>query len=408
MQIYLVGGAVRDELLGLPVDERDWVVVGATPEALTKQGYKPVGRDFPVFLHPDSHEEYALARTERKTAPGHSGFVFHTEPGITLEEDLERRDLTINAIARDDKGTLIDPYHGQADIKARLLRHVSPAFAEDPLRVLRVARFTARFAPLGFTIAPETLALMQQLVGSGELETLPPERIWQETRKALLSEQPAVFFTCLRDCGALAVLFPELDQLFGVPQPAKHHPEIDCGIHTLLVLEQATRLSDELAVRFAALVHDLGKGTTPANILPKHHGHEERGVSLIKALCSRLRVPRACQELAVIVSRWHLHCHRALELKPETILKVLTATDALRRPERFEQFLLACEADARGRTGFEDRDYPQVDYLRRTLAAAQNIDTRAIAEHARADNHDIAKAIRTARLAALTELTRPA
>ncbi len=371
MKRYLVGGAVRDRLLGLPVHERDWVVVGATPEAMQAAGYKPVGRDFPVFLHPETNEEHALARTERKSGHGYHGFVFHA--------DLARRDLTINAIAEDEHGTLVDPFNGQADLQTRVLRHVSPAFAEDPLRVLRAARFAARFARLGFQIAGETLALMRQLVQAGELEHLAPERVFQETHKALITDSPQVYVRVLRDCGALAVLFPELDRLFGVPQPPQHHPEVDSGAHVLLALEQATRLSEDAAVRFAVLVHDLGKGATPADILPKHHGHEKRGVPLVRAVCERLRVPRAWRELAELVCRYHLHCHRAAELKPGTILKVLTAADAFRRPARFAQFLLACEADARGRTGLEARDYPQAARLARALDAARSVDAGALA-----------------------------
>jgi len=401
MKTFLVGGAVRDRLLGLPVRERDWVVVGATPEAMQAAGYKPVGRDFPVFLHPASGEEYALARTERKSGHGYHGFTFHAAPDVTLEQDLARRDLTINAIAEDEHGALIDPFNGQADIQARVLRHVSPAFAEDPLRVLRVARFAARFAALGFRIAGETAALLRQLVQAGELQHLTPERVFQETCKALGTGSPQVYFQALRDCGALVVLFPELERLFGVPQPPRHHPEVDSGVHTLLALEQAARLSEEPAVRFAALVHDLGKGTTPAELLPKHHGHENRGVPLVEALCERLRVPRAWRELAVLVCRYHLHCHRAAELKPATILKVLTAADAFRRPERFAQFLLACEADARGRTGLEDRSYPQAARLARALQAARGVDAAALAGNAAGPV--IAQRLEKARITAIAD-----
>lgn len=404
MKTFLVGGAVRDRLLGLPVGERDWVVVGATPEDMQAAGYKPVGRDFPVFLHPASGEEYALARTERKSGRGYHGFVFHAAPDITLEQDLARRDLTINAIAEDDHGTLIDPFHGQADIQARVLRHVSPAFAEDPLRVLRVARFAARFTTLGFHIAEETFALMQQLVQAGELQHLTPERVFQETHKALCTGSPQVYIQVLRDCGALAVLFPEIDRLFGVPQPPKHHPEVDSGVHTLLALEQAARLSKDAAVRFAVLVHDLGKGVTPVDILPKHHGHEDRGVPLVTALCERLRVPRAWRELAVLVCRYHLHSHRAAELKPATILKVLTAADAFRRLERFAQFLLACEADARGRTGLEARDYPQAALLARALEAARGVDAAALAGDAAGPV--IAARLQKARVAAIAAVVQ--
>jgi tRNA nucleotidyltransferase (CCA-adding enzyme) len=370
MEIYLVGGAVRDKLLGLEPKERDWVVVGATPEQLQAQGYRQVGKDFPVFLHPDSHEEYALARTERKTAPGYHGFAVHASPDVSLEDDLLRRDLTINAMALADDGKLIDPYHGQQDLAAKCLRHVSPAFSEDPVRILRVARFAARFAHLGFTVAPETNALMQDMVAAGEVDALVPERVWAETDRALGEQSPVRFFEVLRECGALARLFPEIDCLYGVPQPEQHHPEIDTGIHTMMVLHQAARLSPQPEVRFAALVHDLGKGTTPKEEWPKHIEHEERGVVLVEALCERLRVPKAYRELAIAVTRYHLHYHRAAELRPDTLLKLFNSLDAFRRPERFEQFILACEADSRGRTGYEDAHFEQADVLRRTRDAA--------------------------------------
>ncbi len=373
MKIYLVGGAVRDSLLGLEPKERDWVVVGATPEQLEAQGYKQVGKDFPVFLHPQTHEEYALARTERKTAPGYYGFEVHAAPEVTLEEDLLRRDLTINAIAQSDDGQLIDPFNGQQDLAGRLLRHVSPAFSEDPVRILRVARFAARFAHLGFTVAPETNQLMRDMVNAGEVDALVAERVWAETEKALSEQTPTRFFETLRDCGALEKLFPEIERLYGVPQPEKHHPEIDTGVHTMMVLEQAARLSSEPMVRFAALVHDLGKGTTPKAEWPKHIAHEERGVPLVEALCERLRVPKSYRELAVAVTRYHLHYHRAAKLKPTTLLKMLNALDAFRRPERFELFILACEADSRGRTGFEDAHFEQPDILRRARDAAAAI-----------------------------------
>lgn len=378
MKIYLVGGAVRDRLLGLPVKERDYVVVGATPAKLIALGYQPVGKDFPVFLHPDTHAEYALARTERKTARGYHGFEFHAAPDVTLEDDLRRRDLTINAIAEDEHGQLIDPYHGQRDLDARVLRHVSPAFAEDPVRVLRVARFAARFAPLGFKLADETLALMREMSDNGEVDALVAERVWQETAKALQTKTPSVFFTTLRECSALKRIFPELDRLFGVPQPAKWHPEIDTGVHVMMVIDQAARLSDDLGVRYAALTHDLGKGTTPADILPHHYGHEERSVKLVEALSDRLKVPRDLRELAVIVARHHGLVHKVEELRAGTILKLLEQTDAFRRPQRFELFLLACEADHRGRTGLEDTPFPQADYLRRAFAAANAIDPRSL------------------------------
>ncbi len=370
MQIYLVGGAVRDRLLNLPVKERDWVVVGATAEELKALGYRPVGKDFPVFLHPETHEEYALARTERKTGPGYKGFTVHASPEVTLEEDLQRRDLTINAMAEDSAGQLVDPFHGQRDLDARVLRHVSPAFVEDPVRILRVARFAARYAHLGFRVAGETNALMERMVADGEVDHLVPERVWQETVKALGEEQPARFFEVLRDCGALARVFPELERLFGVPQPPRHHPEVDTGVHTLMVVTQAARLTPDTRVRFAALVHDLGKGTTPADILPRHIGHEERSVALVQDLCARLRIPNEFRDLALAVARFHGHCHRIAELRPATVLQTLERLDAFRRPERFEQFLLACEADARGRAGLEDRPYPQAQRFRAARAAA--------------------------------------
>jgi len=378
MEIYLVGGAVRDQLLGLPVEERDWVVVGASPEDMLKQGYQQVGRDFPVFLHPETHEEYALARTERKTAPGYLGFEVHTAPDVTLKEDLKRRDLTINALAQATDGSIIDYYNGQSDLEARLLRHVSSAFSEDPVRILRIARFAARYHHMGFRIADETLKLMQQMVADGEASALVPERVWQELHKALQEQMPSIFIQALRDCGALTVIFPEIDSLFGVPQPKHWHPEIDAGIHTLMVLDTAARLSPSPAVRFAALTHDLGKGNTPEEILPSHIGHEERGVSLVKQLCDRIRVPKHYRGLAVITARFHLHIHKAFELKPATLLKVLEQTDAQRRPQRFEEFLLACEADARGRGGKENIAYPQADYFCRLLQQIQAVDIQSL------------------------------
>ncbi|MFN2308687.1 MAG: multifunctional CCA addition/repair protein [Gammaproteobacteria bacterium] len=378
MQIYLVGGAVRDKRLGLPVTERDWVVVGATPEVMIELGYRPVGKDFPVFLHPDTHEEYALARTERKTAPGYKGFVVHASPEVTLEEDLKRRDLTINAMAEAADGTLIDPFDGRADLEQGLLRHISPAFSEDPVRVLRVARFAARFAQWGFKVAPGTQALMRRMVDTGEVDHLVPERVWAETLKALKEARPDRYFEVLHACGALAAVFPELERLFGVPQPAHHHPEIDTGVHCLMVLEQAARLSPEPRVRFAALLHDLGKGETPAALLPRHHGHEQRSVALVEALCERLRVPNDFRDLAVQVARYHSHCHRAHELRADTLLKTLSDLDALRRPERLEGFLLACEADFRGRRGFETHPYPQAGLFRAALAAAQRVEAKPL------------------------------
>ena len=376
MEVYLVGGAVRDEQLGLPVVERDWCVVGATPEEMTSLGYRPVGKDFPVFLHPESKEEYALARTEQKTGLGYHGFRFDTSPDVTIEQDLERRDLTINAMAKDDEGRLIDPFGGVRDIQAKRLRHVSAAFGEDPVRILRTAKFAARFARQEFRIAAETLELMSQMVAAGEVDALVPDRVWKETEEALAGPAPRVFFEVLRDCGALAVVYPEIDALFGVPQPEQWHPEIDCGLHTMLVLEQAALLSTDVDVRFAALVHDLGKATTPRRQLPQHPGHERRSVELVRAMAERLPVPTACRELGALAAEFHGHCHRAFELRAATVLKVLERVDAFRRPERFEKFLLACEADARGRTGLEDRPYPQADYFREAhrQAAAVTID----------------------------------
>ena len=404
MQIYLVGGAVRDELLGLPARERDWVVVGARPEELLAQGFKPVGKDFPVFLHPQTGEEYALARTERKTGPGYRGFETLFSPDVTLEQDLERRDLTINAIAKDpDGGALIDPFGGQRDLHDRSLRHVSPAFVEDPVRVLRVARFAARFAPQGFTVAPETVELMREIAARGELDALVSERVWQETQRALELPAPARFFEVLRGADALPKIFPELHALFGVPQPERWHPEIDSGVHTLMVLEQAAKLSDDPVVRFAALTHDLGKGTTPPEEWPRHIAHEQRGVALIEALCDRLRIPNSYRELAAIVSRYHLEAHRVEELRTGTLLDLLERTDAFRRQGRFEQFVLACEADARGRKGLENRDYPQAEYLRRARAAAAGV-TLEPAERDGLNGQQIAEKLRRARLAALAQL----
>jgi tRNA nucleotidyltransferase (CCA-adding enzyme) len=373
MQVYLVGGAVRDELLGLPVTERDWVVVGATREEMLARGFREVGRDFPVFLHPETQEEYALARLERKTAPGYRGFVFDASASVTLEEDLQRRDLTINAIAKATDGTLVDPYAGARDLEARLLRHVSPAFAEDPVRLLRVARFAARFAHLGFRVADETLALMCSLVAKGEVDALVADRVWQETEKALRSASPGVYFETLRRCGALGVIFPELESLFGVPQPEKWHPEIDSGVHTMMVIAQAARLSDDPVVRFAAAMHDLGKGTTPRSDWPSHPGHEQRGVEIIERLAERLRVPNEYRDLAILAAREHALVHRCLELRPATVVELLERTDAVRRPARFEQFLLACEADARGRLGLTDRPYPQREWLRGARAAVAQV-----------------------------------
>lgn len=375
MQTYLVGGAVRDKLLGRAAGDRDYVVVGALPEDLLARGYRPVGRDFPVFLHPETGEEYALARTERKSGRGYHGFVFQADANVTLEQDLARRDLTINAIAEDAQGVLTDPFGGVRDIAVRVLRHVSPAFAEDPVRVLRTARFAARFAPLGFTVAPETMTLMQQMVRDGEIDHLVPERVWAETRKALGEAQPAAFLRVLRECGALAVLFPEVDALYGVPQRAEFHPEIDSGVHLELVLDQSAQLApgDDL-VAFCALTHDLGKALTPAHELPRHIGHEQHGVKPLRALAARLKVPTEHAALAELVCREHLNAHRAFELKPATVLKLLIALDALRRPARLDKFLAACMADKRGRTGHALDAYPQADYLRACRDAAAAID----------------------------------
>ncbi len=373
MEVYLVGGAVRDEQLGLPVKERDWCVVGATPDDLLSEGYRQVGKNFPVFLHPETNEEYALARTERKIGAGYHGFEFQTSPDVTLEQDLSRRDLTINAMAMDANGKLIDPFDGRADLENRMLRHVSSAFAEDPVRILRAAKFRARFSELGFEVSGDTLKLMADMVSSGEADALQADRVWAETEAALSGPNPHLYFQALRDCGALAVLFPEIDALFGVPQPPKWHPEIDCGLHTLMVLEQAAMLSEDVDVRFAALVHDLGKATTRQSDLPGHPGHERRSVKLLHGMSNRLPVPRACRELGALVAEYHGHCHRVFELKPSTILKVLQKVDAFRRPERFRKFLLACEADARGRAGLEDREYPQADYFERAWNEASQV-----------------------------------
>jgi len=401
MKIYLVGGAVRDQLLGRPHVERDFVVVGATPEELHALGYRPVGKDFPVFLHPATGEQYALARTERKTGPGYYGFATRFAPDVTLEEDLARRDLTINAMAQADGGAIIDPYGGQRDLEARLLRHVSPAFVEDPLRVLRVARFAARFAPLGFTVAPETMELMRGIVASGEMAALVPERVWVETERALGEDRPQVYFEVLRECGALAAVFPEIAALYGVPQPEKWHPEIDTGVHTIQVLEVATELSRDTTVRFAALVHDVGKALTPRDAWPRHFGHEEAGARLIEKLADRLRVPTEHRELAILVARHHAAVHRVAEQRPATVLELLERIDAFRRPDRFERFLLACEADARGR-GPQRRaaSYPQADLLRqaRAAAAAVKLDPQVLA---RETGPIIAERVRAARVEAI-------
>ena len=400
MQIYKVGGAVRDRLLGIPVTDVDRVVVGATAEEMLAKGFRPVGADFPVFLDPKTGEEYALARTERKSGRGYGGFVFHASPEVTLEEDLVRRDLTINAMAEDDHGNLTDPYHGRRDLEARVLRHVSPAFAEDPLRVLRVARFAARYAPLGFKVADETLELMRQLSGSGELEALTAERSWKEISRALMEKQPQVFIQVLRDCTALKVLMPEVDALFGVPQPEAHHPEIDTGVHTLSVLEQAALHQQPLTVRWACLLHDLGKGLTPQHEWPRHIAHEHTGLKLIKAVSERFKVPRDCQELALLVGQYHTHGHRALELKASTLLELLQSFDVYRRPQRFEEFIAACEMDARGRKGLEERSYPQADYLRGAAAAARAVAVQPLLEKG-FKGPELGEAIKRERLRAL-------
>ncbi|MDD3761814.1 MAG: multifunctional CCA addition/repair protein [Nevskiales bacterium] len=373
MKCYLVGGAVRDRLLGLAVGERDWVVVGATPEQMRAAGYRPVGKDFPVFLHPQTAEEYALARTERKSGRGYHGFQFHAGPEVTLEEDLRRRDLTVNAMAEDDDGNLVDPYGGAADLQARVLRHVSDAFVEDPVRVLRIARFAARFAPLGFTVAGETLALMRRMVEDGEVDHLVPERVWKEMGRALMLPQPSRFFEVLRACGALARILPEVDALFGVPQRADYHPEVDSGVHTLMCVDAAARAGSELPVRYAALVHDLGKALTPRNEWPSHRMHEQRGVSLVRAVSERLRVPAVCRDLALVVTAEHLNVHRARQLRPATLHDLVDRLGGFRAPERFEQALQACEADARGRLGQERCAYPQTDWLRAAQRAAAAI-----------------------------------
>jgi tRNA nucleotidyltransferase (CCA-adding enzyme) len=386
MKIYMVGGAVRDALLGLPVQDRDWVVVGATPENMTAQGFRPVGRDFPVFLHPETHEEYALARTERKSGRGYRGFVVHAAPDVTLEEDLARRDLTINAIAASAReisaGALFDPYFGQRDLQARVLRHVSEAFREDPVRILRVARFAARFTD--FSVAPETMALMREMVQAGEAAHLVPERVWQELSRGLMEAQPPRMFAVLRSCGALAVLLPEVERLWGVPQRAEYHPEVDTGVHLMMVLSMAARLNAPLGVRFACLTHDLGKGTTPQDMLPRHIGHEQRSAKILKGVCERLRVPVDCRELADVVAREHGNIHRSGELNAAAVLRLLERCDAIRKPARFEDVLLACECDARGRLGFEESAYPQRTRLLAAMRAARAVDTAPLAAEAAA------------------------
>jgi tRNA nucleotidyltransferase (CCA-adding enzyme) len=399
---YIVGGAVRDGLLGLPVQDHDHVVVGATSEEMLARGFRPVGKDFPVFLHPQTHEEYALARTERKTARGYKGFAVHAAPDVTLEQDLLRRDLTINAMALAEDGSLIDPYGGRADLEARVFRHVSAAFAEDPVRILRVARFAARFPE--FTLAPETLELMRAMVAAGEVDALVAERVWQELARGLMEATPSRMFRMLRECGALARLLPEVDRLFGVPQPPQYHPEIDTGEHVMQVIDEAARQTLTLPARVAALLHDLGKGATPPEFWPKHHGHEGRGVDLVKAACERLRAPLECRDLAVLVARDHGNVHRALELRPATVLELLERVDALRRPDRFEEFLAACAADFHGREGYKERPYPQATCLNQALAAARGVDAGAIARQVQPTA--IPEAIRQARITAISTALR--
>jgi tRNA nucleotidyltransferase (CCA-adding enzyme) len=399
---YCVGGAVRDRLLGLPVQDHDWVVVGSTPEQMVAQGFKPVGSDFPVFLHPKTHEEYALARTERKVAQGYKGFTVYASPEVTLEQDLLRRDFTINAIAQDADGNLIDPYCGQADLKAGVLRHVSGAFAEDPVRILRAARFVARF---GFTIAPETLTLMRSMVDNGEVDALVAERVWQELARGLMEKYPSRFFTTLRECGTLKKILPEMDAMFGVPQPEKYHPEIDCGIHTMLVLDDTAQHNYSLEIRFAALGHDLGKATTPVDILPRHVGHELRSADLLLPLCERLRVPGECRDLALLVARHHSNIHRAKELRADTIVKLFDSCDLWRKPDRFALILQTCESDAHGRTGHENDAYPQAAYLLRCAQAAQTVNAGDIAR-ACADKNLISDKVREARIIAVEAVIR--
>lgn len=400
MQVYCVGGAVRDELLGLSVQDRDFVVVGSTPTEMEAAGYKPVGKDFPVFLHPNTRDEYALARTERKTAKGYKGFQVHADPDVTLEQDLARRDLTINAIAKDESGHLIDPYSGIQDLKDKVLRHVSPAFSEDPVRILRAARFAARF--IDFDVAPATMDLMREMVEKGEVDALVPERVWQEISKGLMEEKPSRMFEVLRACGALKKIMPELDALWGVPQPANHHPEIDTGVHVMMVIDYAASKQYQLPVRFAALMHDLGKGTTPKDLLPRHIGHEQRSVNLLQVLCKRLRVPNDCKELAHIVAKFHGKVHQVEEMRPETLLQFLVETDAIRQPQRFGDFLLACECDIRGRTGYETQTFEKADLLLSLLKAASEVDAGAVAKLQ--DTPDkIKQAVYEARLNALEQ-----
>ena len=403
----MVGGAVRDDLLGLPVQDHDWVVVGATPQQLAGQGYLPVGKDFPVFLHPRTHEEYALARTERKTAPGYHGFAFHADPGVTLEEDLARRDLTINAIARDEHGVLTDPWGGQRDLQQRVLRHVTDAFREDPVRILRVARFAARFTD--FSVAPETMAMMRDMVASGEADALVAERVWQELSRGLMEREPSRMFGVLRACGALARLLPEVERLHGVPQRADYHPEIDTGVHLMMVLDMSARLQASLAVRFSCLCHDLGKGTTPADVLPRHIGHEQRSVGLLRALCARLRVPTECREMAEVVAREHGNVHRSSDFGAAALVRLLERCDAFRKPGRLDDILLACECDARGRLGLEESPYLQRTQLLQSHAAALGVAPEVVAAHAQAaglEGAAIGERIQEARIAAVEDARR--
>ena len=401
MQVFCVGGAVRDELLGLIVKDRDFVVVGSTPAEMESLGYKAVGKDFPVFLHPKTYEEYALARTERKTAKGYKGFQVHADPDVTLEQDLARRDLTINAIAKDDEGQLIDPYHGLDDLNKKILRHVSPAFSEDPVRILRAARFAARF--IDFSVAPETLALMREMVENGEVDALVPERVWQELAKGLMEVKPSRMFAVLRACGALQKIMPELDALWGVPQPEMYHPEIDTGVHIMMVIDYAASCGYSLPIRFAALTHDLGKGTTPKEMWPRHTGHEVRSVTLLQNVSKRLRVPNECKELAQIVAKFHGKVHQVSQMRPDTVLQFLIDTDAIRQPQRFKDFLLACECDLRGRTGFESAECPEAKVLNGLLEAVLAVDAGAVARLHTAPEA-IKKAVFEARLAAVTEV----
>lgn len=400
MQTYLVGGAVRDKLLNRPVTERDWVVLGETPESMLAQGFRAVGKDFPVFLHPKTNEEYALARTERKTAKGYKGFSVDASPQVTLEQDLLRRDLTINAMAMTESGELLDFYGGQRDLEQRVFRHVSPAFSEDPVRILRLARFAARYAPLDFTIAPETLDLMRSMVDAGEVDALVPERIWAELVKALAETQPSAFFYVLKACGALTKIFPEIDALFGVPQPEKYHPEIDCGVHSLMALEQAAQLSDKLEVRFASLVHDLGKALSPKDNLPHHYGHEQKGVPLVEKMCARLRVPNHFKALALHVTQYHTHCHKVRELRASTLVDLLQTLGAFKQENHVEGFILACEADARGRLSFENTVYESGNFFRQAVRIATETDT-SVALNQGLEGKKIGEAIRQLRVQAL-------